>query len=48
MLGLINSHMFSVRTGMGYAAALGWIYFALILVALVIVYTVGMRKVQRY
>ena len=48
MLGLINSHMFSVRTGMGYAAALGWIYFALILVALVLIYTVGMRKVHRY
>ena len=48
MLGTINRHMFSVRTGMGYAAALGWIYFALILVALVIVYTLGMRKVERY
>ncbi|HHX02157.1 MAG TPA: sugar ABC transporter permease [Firmicutes bacterium] len=48
MLTVINNNMFSVRTGMGYAAALGWIYFALILVALVVVYTVGMRKVYRY
>ncbi len=48
ILGTINNHMFSVRTGMGYAAALGWIYFVLILLVLVLVYMIGMRKVNRY
>ncbi len=48
ILNTISNHMFSIRTGMGYAAALGWIYFSLILIALVLVYAIGMRRVQRY
>jgi len=48
MLGSIRSHMFNVRTGMGYASALGWIYFLLILVSLVLVYTFGMRRTKRF
>lgn len=48
MLGSIRSHMFNVRTGMGYASALGWIYFLVILVALVLVYTLGMRRTRRF
>lgn len=47
MLAQIRNHMFNVRTGMGYASALGWIYFSIILVALVFVYAVGMRRVSK-
>lgn len=48
MLGSIRNHMFNVRTGMGYASALGWIYFVFILLTLVLVYTIGMRRASRY
>ncbi len=47
VLDSIRSHMFNVRTGMGYASALGWIYFVVVLISLIVVYALGMRRVSR-
>lgn len=46
ILSSVSNHMFNVRTGMGYASAIGWIYFTIVLVALAVVYTFGMRRVN--
>lgn len=47
ILEAIRRSMFDVRTGMGYAAAQGWTYFGIVLVALTVVYAIGMRNVWR-